>query len=475
MTAAGQSIRRTKIICTIGPSSENLETLKEMMKAGMNVARFNMSHGAYPEHKKRIELVRQAAKELNLPIGLLLDTKGPEVRTREFKGGKITVKDGQKYIFTTDECMGDENRSSCNYSNLHNDLKPGNVIMVNDGLVSFVVKEIKGHDVICTCTKGGDISNRKSMNFPNVNLSLPYLSDVDREDILFGVKMGVDFVACSFVSRVDDVVQVRELLDANGGGNVDIISKIENRTGCDNVEDIAKASAGVMIARGDMGVEIPFVELPGIQKKIVQLCRRLARKVIVATEMLESMIKNPRPTRAETSDVANAVYDGASAVMLSGETAAGKYPVQCVQAMANIAAHAESRINYHERLKNLQFTIRGVPDAISLSTVQAAESLPCKLIVVFSKSGATAKMISRFRPSAPIMCVTNDLQTYTKLALNWGMNVKLVEPMTHPDQLFTLADKVAREVGCKPGDRVAITAGVPITQVANLLKIVELK
>ena len=475
MFAPDKPYRRTKIICTIGPASENLETLKGMMKAGMNVARFNMSHGSYEDHTRRIELVRKAAKELDLPIGLMLDTKGPEVRTRTFKDGKVSLKDGQTYIFTTDECVGDDKRSSCNYANLHVDLVPGDTIMVNDGLVQFLVKEIKGHDIICTCIKGGTISDRKSMNFPNKDLSLPYLSDIDREDILFGVKMDVDFVACSFISTVSNVTQVRELLDSNGGDKIDIISKIENRTGVNNIEQIARASAGIMVARGDMGVEIPFVELPGIQKTIVSLCRTIGRRVVVATEMLESMITNPRPTRAEASDVANAVFDGASAIMLSGETAAGKYPVQVVAAMAGIAAQAEANIDFHDRLMKLDFKIQNIPDSISLATVRSADLLPCKLICVFSRSGRTAKMISRFRPHTPILAFTSDKKTYTKLSMNWGLNMKFISSLNHPDELYTEAEKAARELGLKSGDNIAVTAGVPLSTEANLLKILTLK
>ena len=305
-------MRKTKIICTIGPASENEEVLTQMCLAGMNVARLNFSHGSHEEHEKKVELIKRVRQKLNLPIAILLDTKGPEYRIKTFVGGKITVKAGQVFTFTTDECEGDETRVSVNYENLHNEMAPGGEITVCNGMVKFRVQEIVGHDIVCVCEVGGEMCNRKSMSFPNKVMSGPYLSEQDKADILFGIEHGVDFVAASFVSTRQDVQDIRDLLDANGGEDIEIIAKIENQAGVDNVEEICENCSGVMIARGDLGVEIPYVEVPAVQKKLTRKCRMLGKRVITATEMLESMIQNPRPTRAEISDVANAVYDGTS-------------------------------------------------------------------------------------------------------------------------------------------------------------------
>ena len=330
-------MRKTKIICTIGPASENEKTLTEMCKAGMNVARLNFSHGSHEEHEKKIALVKTVREKLDLPIAIMLDTKGPEYRIGTFADGKVEVNTGDRFTFTTDDIDGDATRVSVNYKDLIRNLSVGDRILVNNGLVIFEVKELDGNDAICEVVIGGTLSNRKSMSFPNKVMPGPFLSEQDKADLLFGISHDVDFVAASFVSTKDDVVELREFLDANGGKNIDIIAKIENRSGVDNVEQICEVCDGIMIARGDLGVEIPFVEVPAIQKLLIKKCRMLGKRVITATEMLESMIYNPRPTRAEISDVANAVYDGSSAVMLSGESAAGKYPVEAVRNMAKIA------------------------------------------------------------------------------------------------------------------------------------------
>ena len=338
-------MRKTKIICTIGPASENEDVLTRMCLAGMNVARMNFSHGSHEEHKKKMDLVKKVREKLNLPIAIMLDTKGPEYRIRTFASGKVTLKEGDLFTFTTDEVEGDETRVSVNYKGLIHDLSVGDRVLVNNGLVIFEVVELSGNNAVCRVVVGGELSNRKSMCFPNKVMTGPYLSEQDKADLLFGIENDVDFVAASFVSTRKDVEDIRAFLNANGGEKIDIIAKIENQSGVDHIEEICEVCDGVMIARGDLGVEIPFVEVPSVQKLLISKCRLLGKRVITATEMLESMIYNPRPTRAEISDVANAVYDGSSAIMLSGESAAGKYPVEAVRSMAQIAEFTEQHIS----------------------------------------------------------------------------------------------------------------------------------
>ena len=388
-------MRKTKIICTIGPASENEETLKKMCLAGMNVARLNFSHGTHEEQQKKIDLIKKVRTELNLPIAILLDTKGPEYRIRTFKDGKVHVNAGDKFTFTVDEVEGDEKRVSVNYKGLVKDLSVGDKILVNNGLVVFEVEELKGSNANCVCLVGGDLSNRKSMSFPNKVMTGPFLSDADKQDLLFGIQNGVDFVAASFVSNKQNVLDMRAFLDENGGADIEIIAKIENQSGVDNAEEILEACGGLMVARGDLGVEVPFVELPAIQKRLIHKCRLLGKRVVTATEMLESMIQNPRPTRAEISDVANAVYDGTSAIMLSGESAAGKYPVEAVATMAQIAERTEQHTSYRERFYKTEFKIRNNLDAISHATCAMAIDVDAKGIVVCSVSGKTAGMVSR--------------------------------------------------------------------------------
>ena len=339
-------MRKTKIVCTIGPSCNNEDTLKRMCQAGMNVARLNFSHGTHEDHLKSINLIKKVREELGLPIAILLDTKGPEFRIKTFRDGKITLNDNDKFTFTTEDVEGDETRVSVNYKGLPADMAQGDRILLNNGLVVFTVESVTDTDINCRVDVGGELSNRKSMSFPNKVLKQIYLSEYDKQDILFGIENDVDFIACSFVSTAQDLIDVNNFIREHGGENIDIIAKIENRAGVDNIKDICKECAGIMIGRGDMGVEIPFEELPAIQKHLITTCRLLGKRVITATEMLESMIYNPRPTRAEISDVANAVYDGTSAIMLSGETAAGKYPVLTVSTMSRIADQTEQNINY---------------------------------------------------------------------------------------------------------------------------------
>ena len=351
-------MRKTKIICTIGPASDNEETLTKMCLAGMNVARLNFSHGTHEEHQEKINLIKKVRETLDMPIAIMLDTKGPEYRIRTFENHKIMLKDGDTFTFTTDDVEGNQERVSVNYKNLVNELEIGDTILVNNGLVIFKVKELKGSEVVCDVVSGGELSDQKSMNFPTRLLTNNFLSEQDKSDLLFGIENDVDFVAASFVSTKQDMKDLREFLDSNGGENIDVIAKIENRSGVDNIEEICEIADGIMVARGDLGVEIPFIEVPSVQKFLISKCRLLGKRVITATEMLESMIHNPRPTRAEISDVANAVYDGTSAVMLSGESAAGKYPVDAVRYMAQISEYTERNIDYNEWFKTTEFKIR---------------------------------------------------------------------------------------------------------------------
>ncbi len=454
-------MRKTKIVCTIGPASESEEQLRALMLAGMNVARLNFSHGTHEDHKVRIDRIKKVREELGLPVAILLDTKGPEYRIRTFEDGKILLKDGDTFTFTTDEIIGNQERVAVSYKNLHNDLEVGNKIYVNNGLVHFVVEKIEGHDIICKVTAGGELSNRKSMSFPGKVLKQVYLSEADKADLLFGIEQDVDFVACSFVSCKQDLDDVRAFLDAHTtDDNISLIAKIENQHGVDNIDEICQACDGIMIGRGDMGVEIPFEELPKIQKQLITQCRLLGKRVITATEMLESMIYNPRPTRAEISDVANAVYDGTSAIMLSGETAAGKYPVLAVETMAKIAETTEKNINYRKRFFNTEFKIQNSVDAVSHATCSMAINLDARAIVVCSLSGRTARMVSRFRPPVDIIGICVDQKSVRKLSLSWGVTPVLGEAVPTTDVLFYSAYKTAKKVfDLKKGDKIVITGG----------------
>ena len=453
-------MRNTKIICTIGPASENEETLIKMCEAGMNVARLNFSHGSHEEHEKKIALIKQVREKLNLPIAILLDTKGPEYRIKTFADGKVTVKAGQTFTFTTDVCEGDENRVSVNYENLHNEMAPGGEITVCNGMVKFRVQEIIGHDILCVCEVGGEMSNRKSMSFPNKVMSGPYLSEQDKSDILFGIEHGVDYIAASFVSTRQDVQDIRDLLDANGGEDIEIIAKIENQSGVDNVKEICEVAGGIMIARGDLGVEIPFVQLPDVQKRLTKTCRMLGKRVITATEMLESMIHNPRPTRAEISDVANAVYEGTSCIMLSGESAAGKYPVEAVRTMAEIAHYTEQHNDYVTRYRNTEFNGKDNLDKLSHAVCSIAMDLDAKAIAVCSVSGKTAMLVSRFRTPVNIVGLTTDPKIWRRLSMSWGVTPVLVDEFPNMEVMFYFAKMKAQEVlKLSKGDNVIITGG----------------
>ena len=453
-------MRKTKIICTIGPASENEEVLTQMCLAGMNVARLNFSHGSHEEHEKKISLIKRVREKLNMPIAILLDTKGPEYRIKTFAAGKAVIKAGQSFIFTTDECEGDDTKVSVNYGNLHNEMAPGGEITVCNGMVKFRVQEIIGHDIHCICEVGGELSNRKSMSFPNKVMSGPYLSAQDRADILFGIEHGVDFVAASFVSTRQDVQDIRDLLDSNGGSDIEIIAKIENQAGVDNVVDICQVAGGIMIARGDLGVEIPFVRLPNLQKRLSKTCRLLGKRVITATEMLESMIHNPRPTRAEISDVANAVYEGTSCIMLSGETAAGKYPVEAVRTMAEIAEYTEQHNDYPTRYRNTVFNGKNNLDKISHAVCSMALDVDAKAIVVCSVSGKTAMLVSRFRTPVNIVGMTTDPKIWRRLSMSWGVTPILADEYPNMEVMMYFAKMKAQEVlKLQKGDNVIITGG----------------
>lgn len=453
-------MRKTKIICTIGPASTGEEIIEKLMLAGMNVARLNFSHGSHAEHKERIDIIKKVREKLNLPVAIMLDTKGPEYRIGIFENTREQLNEGDEFVFTPDDIKGDSHRVSVSYKNLAKEMKPGDRILVNNGLLIFEVTEIRKKDVVCKVIAGGVISDRKSMNFPEKVLKQEYLSERDKEDLLFGIEQGVDFIACSFVSQKQDLLDVKEFLAANGGSDLSLIAKIENQPGVDNIEEIVSECDGIMIGRGDMGVEIPFEELPSIQKHLITKCRMLGKRVITATEMLESMISNPRPTRVEISDVANAVYDGTSAVMLSGETAAGKYPELTVETMAKIVLRTEQSIHFKKRFYTTDFTIKNSMDAISHSACALAVDLEAKAIAVCSISGMTARMVSRFRPPVDIVGVCVNEKTCRKLSLSWGVTPVMSPQVPSIEVLFYTTKNIVKEtLGLKEGDNIIITGG----------------
>lgn len=470
-------MRKTKIVCTLGPASDTKEVIAELCKTGMNVARLNFSHNTHADHKRKIDIVKQVREELDLPVAIMLDTKGPEYRIKTFEKGKIMLSDEDKFVFTTEETVGNETVVSVSYPGLTEELSVGDTILLNNGLLSFKVEKIEGNNIICRVICGGELSDRKSMSFPGKVMKQKYLSEQDKQDILFGVQNDVDYIACSFVSNKQDLIDVHNYLEEIGAGNIELIAKIENQSGFDNIEEICGYCDGIMIARGDMGVEVPFDQLPAIQKKLITKCRLLGKRVITATEMLESMIHNPRPTRAEISDVANAVYDGTSAIMLSGETAAGKYPVRSLEIMAKIAETTEENIRYKKRYYSADFQIRNAVDAISHSTCGMAIDLNAKAIVACTLSGMTARMVSRFRSPVPIIGLATNEKTYRKLALSWGVIPAKCEQFSSTDVLFYTAKKIAQEVlYLDKGDKIVITGGNTTGQsgTTSLIKVEEI-
>lgn len=467
-------MRKTKIICTLGPATDDENVLRQMILAGMNVARINFSHGDYESHQKRIDTFKKIRDEMGRPVALLLDTKGPEVRIKTFKNGKVELNNGQQFVLTTDEVEGDETKVSVTYKKLPSNLNEGNIILLDDGKLEFVVEKTEANNVVCRVVTGGVLSDRKSLNFPGVDLYMPYMDETDKADLLFGIKNDVDYVAASFVRRADDVVLMRKFLDENKGNDIEIIAKIENRDGVNNADEIIQASSGIMVARGDMGIEIDFEELPSIQKMLIKKCYSAGKRVITATQMLESMINNPRPTRAETSDVANAVYDGTSAVMLSGETAVGKYPVETVKTMSRIAKQTENDIDYRTCFAQTLPDTKTVADAVSHAACTTAHDLTARAIIVVTKSGKSARDVSKYRPNVDIIAATTSVKTYRKLALSWGVYPTMAQMQSNSDILFDHAVKCAMEADyIEKNDTVVILSGTPIGHSTNLLKVHE--
>ena len=476
-------MRKTKIICTLGPATDPV--LPEIIKAGMNVARLNFSHGSHEEHKVRMDAVKAARRELGMPVGIMLDTKGPEIRTKTYKDGKIEIVEGQEFILTTREVEGDEHIVSITYDGLPGDVKVGTRILIDDGLVAFEVTDIRdGTDIVCKALNGGPLSNRKSINVPGISLNMPFVSERDRADIEFGLSQGIDFIAASFTRTAQDVRDIKAILKEHGQEDVEIIAKIENMEGVRNIQEILDEANGVMVARGDLGVEVPFEELPEIQKSIIKICISRGKRVVTATQMLESMAKNPRPTRAEVSDVANAVYDGTSAIMLSGETSVGKYPVETVQTMSRIANNAESTIHYdRRRATRLEFQNMNVAGdlktlAISHATCSTTADLGAKCIVAFTEAGSTARAVSTYRPGAPIIAATPNEKTCNRLTMSWGVTPVLVS--RHPKsgtELYDLSEQAAiSALDLRVGDIITITAGMPVGHVnyTNTLRVHQL-
>ena len=469
-------MRKTKIICTIGPASESEERLRELMLAGMNVARFNFSHGSHEEHKAKFDRVIKVSSELKLPVATLLDTKGPEIRLKDIEGGKTELVSGQKFILTTEEILGNNEKVTITYKGLKDDINVGTTILIDDGLIEMVVDEINETDIICSVVNGGPISNHKGVNIPGTDLSMPYISDVDRSDIMFGCDMDFDFLAASFVRCKEDILEVRKIIEEHGS-HMKIIAKIENMQGIRNLDEILEAADGIMVARGDMGVEIPMEEVPIVQKQMIKKAETLGKHVITATQMLESMIKNPRPTRAEATDIANAIYDGTTAIMLSGESAAGLYPVEAVKTMAKIAERTEQDIDYNSRLRrrkdidNIDTTT-----AISHATCTTAMDLKAAAIITVTISGFTAGMIARYKPSCPIIACSVSPRTCRQLNLAWGVTPIWIARESTAEDLFDEAVHAAEKEGyIKKGDKVVLTAGVPlgVSGRTNMIRVVE--
>lgn len=468
-------MRKTKIICTLGPSTDNDNILKELIRSGMDVARFNFSHADHEEHLGRLKKIEKFRKELNVPVATLLDTKGPEIRIGTFKDNKkIHLKEGQSFTLTTRNIEGDEEQVSITYPNLIYDIDPGTTILIDDGLIEMTVVEMTATDIICKVKNAGIISNKKGVNVPGIHLSMPFISDKDREDILFGIEHNYDFIAASFVRTAEDIKDIRKMLNKHNS-QTKIIAKIENLQGVENIDEIIEVADGIMIARGDMGVEMPYEELPAIQKRIIKKVYNAGKQVITATQMLDSMIKNPRPTRAETTDVANAIYDGTSAIMLSGETAAGAYPVEALKAMVRITLQTEADIDYKKRFRQMDHIGNpDITDAISRATVTTAHDLNAKMIITVTTSGKTARMISRYRPECQIMGCSTDPTVCRQLNLAWGITPLLIAVEHDTFELFDHAIEAVEKAGyLKDGELAVLTAGVPLgtSGTTNIIKV----
>lgn len=473
--------KKTKIVCTMGPNTDDRQTLLELAKEGMDVARMNFSHGDHEEQKRRMDLVKSVREELNRPIAILLDTKGPEIRTGVLSEGSVTLEEGQTFILTADEIEGNKERVSITYKDLIHDVKPGNTILIDDGLLGLTVQEVKGNDIICRVENGGKLSNRKGINVPNVQVNLPAITEKDKEDIIFGISQDIDFIAASFVRNAGAVNEIRAILREYGAEEIGIISKIENQEGVANIDEIIAASDGIMVARGDLGVEIPEEEVPFIQKRLIQKCNDAFKPVITATQMLDSMIRNPRATRAEVTDVANAIYDGTDAIMLSGETAMGKYPVEAVRTMANIAKATETHLDYSAIMQYKKaYRHRGVSSAVSFSAVMTAVNLNAKCILASTVSGFTARIVSKFKPDCEIIGLSPNDKSIRKMQIYWGVTPYMTQQAETTDELLEQAVAKVKEEGlAKEGDIVVLTGGGPSSHgsrgITDLIKVETVK
>ena len=468
-------MKKTKIVCTLGPAVDDETILRQMILEGMNIARFNMSHGDYEEHGKRLAMLKRLREELNLPIATLLDTKGPEIRLGDFEQKQVVLKQGQLFTLTTTEILGNKESAYITYPGLPFDVMPGNRILIDDGLVEMEVESVVGEEIRCLVKNTGVISARKGVNVPGASLSLPFINEKDYNDLKFAVEQGFDFIAASFTRTAEDIRELKQILKELGGEKIKIIAKIENSQGVENLDEILKLADGIMVARGDMGVEIPLEEVPVIQKEIIKKVYGVGKQVITATQMLDSMMQYPRPTRAEANDVANAVYDGTSAIMLSGETASGKYPLECVRTMVRIAGRTEMDIDYRKRFLQNKFSTEGnITNAISKATINAAMELDAKAIVTVTESGRTAYMISRYRPFCPVIACTSKEQTYRQRSMSWGIIPLLIEEKKELNELFEEAIRAVENASyAGPGDVLVLTSGVPMgtSGTTNLLKV----
>lgn len=470
-----KTVRKTKIICTLGSATDRPGVLKALALGGMDVARFNFSHGTHEEHAARLDALRKICDEEDLPIAAMLDTKGPEIRIKKFKDGSVALETGQEFILSQGDFDGDEHRVAITFDDLYKDVRPGTRILIDDGIIEMRVSEVRGTDIVCVVENGGTVSDRKGVNVPDVHLSLPFISEQDKSDLLFGIEKGFDYVAASFTRTPDDILEIRKTLEDNGGSEIRVIAKIENKEGVENISDIIRVSDGVMVARGDMGVEIPFEDVPSIQKKMIKATYMAGKQVITATQMLDSMMKNPRPTRAEAADVANAVYDGTSAIMLSGETAAGAYPVEALKAMARVALRTERDIDYAKRLKERSNTeAPDITNAIAHATCTTAIDLDAAAIVSVSSSGRTAAMVAKYRPACRIVGCTMYKHVWRRMSLMWGVVPLLMDRKDNSDELFENAmEQVLKNDLVDQGELVVVTAGVPlgVTGTTNQIRV----
>ena len=470
-------MRKTKIICTLGPASNTKEIIGNLMKAGMDVARFNFSHGTHEEQKARFDIVCRLRQELGIPVATILDTKGPEIRLRDFENGAITLQEGQKFTLTSRQIMGTQDAVSISYTNLPHDVKKGDTILIDDGLISLHVDDVSDTDIVCTVQNGGPVSNHKGVNVPGVDLTMPFISSQDRDDLIFGCETGFDYIAASFTRTASDIREMRHILAEHGGQNIKIIAKIESVQGVNNLEEILGEADGIMVARSDLGVEVPLEDVPVLQKRMIRLAEKMGKQCVTATQMLDSMIHNPRPTRAETTDVANAIYDGTTAIMLSGESANGKYPVEAVATMSRIAERTEEDIHYAERMLHHHIEHEAdITTAISHATVQTAESIHADAIITVTISGFTARRLAGYRPECPIIACTTDLKVACQMNLLFDVKPLIIKKAPSADLLFEAAVNAAKESGrVKSGDKVVLTAGIPlgVSGNTNMIRVIE--